>query len=151
MNSLKLNLGCGPHKLAGFKNLDQPEWHWQDGLHYESGTVDAITESHSLMYLPLPEWPKAFVALYRVLKPGGIVRITEDNNEDPESERYGDGAWHDALALTGPKVVRKHLRDAGFVVNTVAAGASNYRDLSLCQTWHGWEPKVFFLEGRKPK
>lgn len=148
---LKLNLGCGPHRLAGFQNLDQPEWRWQAGLPYEDATVDAVTISHALMYLPPPEWPAAFAEFYRVLKPGGIVRITEDNTEDPESERYGAGAWPDALALTGPKVIRKALREAGFVAGTLTASTSNYRDLSLLQAHHGDAPKVFFLEGRKPK
>lgn len=149
--ALKLNLGCGPHRLAGFQNLDRPEWRWQAGLPYEDATVDAITISHALMMLLPEEWPAAFAELYRVLKPGGIVRITEDNTEDPESERYGAGAWPDALALTGPKVIRKALREAGFVVNTVTASTSNYRDLSLLQAHHGDEPKVTFLEGRKPR
>lgn len=128
--------------------MDAP-WRMQDGLDYQDGSVDAITISHMFLYVPAEQWPAAFAELYRVLKPGGIVRITEDNTEDPESERYG--GWHDAKALTGPKVVRAALKEVGFVARKVVADQSLYRDLSLCQAWHGGEPKVFFMEGAKPK
>lgn len=144
----RLNLGCGPHRLDGFENLDLPDWRFEDGLPYEDGTVAGITISHSLMYVPLRAWPPVFAELARVLERGGIIRVTEDDTENPESERYG--GWHDAVTLTGPKLLRKHLRAAGLVVTKHAADTSGFRDLSLCQAWHGAVPKVFFLEGRKP-
>jgi len=145
---LKLNLGCADKRLPGFENLDAP-WRMEHGLDYEDGTIDAITVSHMFLYIPAAAWPAAFAELYRVLKPGGIVRITEDNTEDPASERYG--GWHDAVTLTGPKAVRAALREAGFVARRMSAEQSLYRDLSLLQQWHGEEPKVMFMEGAKPK
>lgn len=144
---MKLNLGCGPHLLDGFENLDLP-WRFEDGLPYPDDSVEAITVSHALMYVPLQEWPFVFTEFARVLEPGGVVRVTEDDTENPESERHG--GWHDAVTLTGPKLVRKHLRGAGLTVTKHAADTSVFRDLSLCQAWHGQPPKVFFLEGRKP-
>jgi SAM-dependent methyltransferase len=146
--TVKLNLGCGDHQLAGFANLDKP-WHIQDGLDYETGSVDAITVSHMFLYVPLPDWPVALAECFRVLKPGGVLRVTEDNTEDPDSERYG--GWHDAITLTGPKMIRAALKEAGFIPRKMHEGQSLYRDLSLCQAWHGDEPKVCFFEGAKPK
>lgn len=144
---MKLNLGSGAHEVAGFENLDLPEWRFEYGLSGYSD-VDAITISHALMYVPLASWPLVFQEFARVLEPGGIVRITEDATDDPASERYG--GWPGAVTLTSAKLVRKHLRAAGLIAVTQRADQSGWRDLSLCQAFHGEAPKVFFIEGRKP-
>lgn len=145
---MKLNLGCHDHRLDGFENLDLPNWRFEDGLPYPDGSVEAITISHSLMYVPLSAWPAALAEVARVLEPGGIVRVTEDNTEDPESERFG--GFHDAVTLTGPTMMRDHLKAAGLRIRKQTATTSGFRDMSLCQAYHGQEPKVFFIEGRKP-
>ncbi len=146
---MKLNLGAGPHPLDGFVNLDpQAGWRFEDGFSYEDGSVEAITESHAAMYLPLDRWPVFLTEAFRVLEPRGIIRITEDNTEDPESERLG--GWPDAVTLTGPVMAREHLKAAGFRVRKHAADTTGFRDRSLCQAWHGQPPKVFFCEGKKP-
>lgn len=145
-----LNLGCGPHRLNGFVNLDaNTGWRFEDGLRdYSDESVKAVTISHSLMYLPLDLWPVFLAEIYRVLAPGGIVRVTEDNTEDPASER--SGGWHDAVTLTGPAMMRAHLKAAGFKVRKHTATSTGFRDGSLLQAHHGPEPKTFFLEGTKP-
>lgn len=149
MNATKLNLGSGPNMLDGFVNLDASRgWHFEDGLIDDDGTIDGITISHALMYVAIKDWPAVFSELARVLKPGGIVRVTEDSTDDQESERFG--GWHDAVTLTSAKLVRKHMRAAGLIAVTQRADQSGFRDLSLCQSFHGPEPKVFFIEGRKP-
>ncbi len=146
---MKLNLGSGPHPLDGFENLWPPDWRFEDGLGiYEDSSIEAITESHAAMYLPLDLWPAFLAEAFRVLEPGGIIRLTEDNTEDPASERFG--GWHDAVTLTGPTMAREHLKAAGFRVRKHAADTSGFRDRSLCQAWHGLPPKVFFVEGKKP-
>lgn len=145
---IKLNLGAGPHPLDGFENLDLPDWRFEDGLDYADGSVDGISISHSIMYVPLEKWLFVFAELARVLRPGGIVRITEDATDDPESERYG--GWHDAVTLTSAKLVRKHLRQAGLIAVSQRADQSGFRDLSLLQSFHGAAPKCFWIEGRKP-
>ena len=145
----RLNLGYGPYPLKGFDNLDRPEWRFEDGLPaYADGSVEAITISHSLMYLPLDRWTTLLYEVYRALEPGGILRVTEDNTEDPESERFG--GWHDAVTMTGPAMMRPYLKDAGFKVRKHTATSTGFRDRSLLQAYHGGEPKVFFVEGRKP-
>ncbi len=145
----KLNLGCGPNKLDGFVNVNKSDsWQLEDGLNdYADSSVEAITISHAAMYVPLSEWPPMFREFHRVLEPGGILRVTEDDTADPESERFG--GWHDAATLTSPGLVREHMKEAGFKVRKHSATTSGFKDKSLLQAWHGEEPKVFFIEGRK--
>lgn len=145
---MRLNLGCGPHRLDGFENLDLPDWRFEDGLPYPDASVEAVTISHSAMYVPLDTWPFVFDEISRVLQPGGIVRITEDATEDPDSERYG--GFHDAVTLTSLDLVRKHLKAAGLKTRARDAASTGFKDDSLLQAFHGEPPKVFFVEGTKP-
>jgi len=153
---LRLNLGCGTkgtrswHPIAGMVNLDKSMgWRFEDGLgDFVSGSVSGITVSHALMYVDLEHWPKVFEEFARVLKPGGVLRVTEDDTKTPGSSRIG--GWHGsepAVALTDPAIMRKHLEAVGFTVFDVQHGASNFADLSLCQAQHGEPPDVFFIEG----
>lgn len=145
-----LNLGCGSRRLDGFENLDASTgWRFEDGLpNIADATVQGITVSHSLMYVSAADLPGVLAEIARVLAPGGVLRLTEDDTENPESERFG--GWHDAVTLTGPKMMGAALRKAGLRVLKQDATTTAFRDGSLLQAWHGAEPKVFFLEGRKP-
>lgn len=143
---MKLNLGAGNAPLDGFVNLDAFEgWRFQDGLDYPTASVNAISISHALMFLSLEDWPPAFAEFARVLVPGGVIRITEDNTTDPLSERFGGHA--EAVALTSAELVIRHLETAGFSASEVAPDQTSYLDDSLLQWLHGNPPKVFFVEG----
>jgi ubiquinone/menaquinone biosynthesis C-methylase UbiE len=147
---VKLNLGAGAHPLDGFENLDPTYdgWTFTDGLPFApDATVEAITVSHALMMVPLPDWPDVFEEFARVLKPGGVIRITEDATDDRRSSRYG--GFHDAVTLTSRSLVRVHLEMVDLTVEDVAPGFSHFRDDSLIQQWHGAPPKVFAIEGLK--
>lgn len=147
---MKLNLGAGPHLLVGFVNLDLADgWRFEDGLgDYPDGSVEAITVSHALMYVPLASWPLVFAEFARVLEPGGVVRITEDATDDPLSPRYG--GFPDAVTLTTRGLVRGYLELCGLTVEDVRSDWSHFRDDTLIQRWHGDPPKVFHVEGIKP-
>lgn len=154
---MKLNLGSGPNPLDGFENLDpnpdyliddRATWSFEQSLPYPDASIEGISISHALMYVALIDWPAAFNEIARVLQPGGIVRITEDATDDPESERYG--GWSDAVTLTSLELVRSHLRQVGLRTRAYTSSTSGFADLSLCQAWHGEAPKVFWIEGRKP-
>ena len=149
---LKLNLGAGDHPLPGFLNLDpayESPWRFEFGIPASDATVDAITVSHALMYVPLHEWPAVFAEFARVLKPGGVLRVTEDATDDPASERYG-GA-QDAVTLTSLALVCSHIELAGLERRLLVEPADTaFRDGSLVQQWHGQPPKVFHFEGVKP-
>lgn len=153
----RLNLGCGDptnaswHPMPGFVNLDKSlGWSFEDGLgEFIDGTVDGITVSHSLMYVLPEDWPEVMREFARVLRPGGVVRITEDDTEHPGSRTYGKG-WQGsqpAKILTGPAMVRRYLEGAGFTVHDVDERTTHYTDGSLMQAQHGPRPDVFFIEG----
>jgi ubiquinone/menaquinone biosynthesis C-methylase UbiE len=146
---MKLNLGAGAHPLQGFVNLDKQDgWTFEDGLGgYPHESVEAITISHALMFVPEEKWTFVFGELSRVLEPGGVIRITEDATDDPKSERYG--GFYDAVTLTSSKRVGRYLDKAGLTPRLVSPRRSNYKDLSLVQQWHGSSPKVFHIEGIK--
>ena len=168
---LKLNLGCGGFPLKGFVNMDSrgdignviesrdpgeyivvPEWKWQNGLiGFSDGVVDAITESHSLMYLLVEEYEAVFREIHRVLKNGGIFRITEDNCERPEEELKRDGLpWGNPASAVGPIEMEKELKKVfSFVENVDFGMKTNFKDSSLIQQFHGTPPRVFHIEAIK--
>jgi predicted SAM-dependent methyltransferase len=166
---VKLNLGCGKFPLKGFTNLDirgdlagKPEfqdcdftggWKWQEGLpNYEDNSVDAITESHSLMYCTVEEYPAVLAELKRVLVPGGVLRITEDNCEQSEEllEQFGL-PWGNPDSKTGAKMMRRELERVGFEVHDMIKPKHTlFGDSSLIQQFHGTPPRVFHMEAIKP-
>lgn len=146
---MKLNLGSGARPLDGFDNLDlENGWRFQDGLPYPDGSVEGVTISHALMYVPLDEWPPVFTEIARVLAPGGVVRVTEDATDDPSSSR--NGGFPGAVTLTSSWLVLQHLTAAGLHAAQVRSDQTFFEDRSLVQQHHGRSPKVFHVEGVKP-
>jgi len=147
---IKLNCGYGRCPLDGFVNLDKRDgWMFQDGFDYATGSVDAITISHALMYLDNIELMDFLAEAYRALRGGGVIRITEDNTTDPKSGVYG-GWKRDAICLTDSRMMRTRLEKAGFDVCDVSPDETHYTDFSLIQELHGKPPRVFHIEGIKP-
>ena len=149
---IKLNLGSKHRKLEGFVNLDKLfGWRFQDGLgDYEQGCVDGITISHALMFLTIDELRVFMAEMWRVLRPGGVVRITEDDTENIDSSMYKTGCIPSGPAcLTGPKMMRELLEETGFMVYDVDATKTHFYDNSLIQAYRGGPPLRFFIEGSK--
>lgn len=150
---VKLNLGSKHRKLEGFDNLDKIfGWHFQDGLpNYRDNSVDGITISHALMFLTLAELKTFAKEMLRVLKPAGVLRITEDDTENPNSRWYKTGNIKSGPnCLTGPKMMQQILEKAGFRVFVVDRNHTHFYDNSLMQSYRGGQPDFFFLEGIKP-
>ena len=154
---LRLNLGCGKpghldwHPLPGMVNLDKGlGWRFEDGLgDFADGSVAGITVSHAMMYVDEADWPTVCREFARVLAPGGIVRITEDDCEHPDSIRYRS-LWQGSesgVTMTGPAMARRHLEAAGFAVRDVAADETQFADRSLIQAQHRPAPDCFWIEG----
>lgn len=154
-----LNLGCGTkgtrswHPMPGCINLDKSMgWQFEDGLpQYFDASVDGITISHALMYVAAGGWPKLFREFARVLRPGGVIRITEDDTENPASSRCG--GWRGsqpAVSQTSARLVREALAAACLHSFEVTRDTSWRKDKALSQAQHGEPPDVFFVEGVKP-
>lgn len=146
--SLRLNLGGGINAIDGYVNLDKSTgWTFESGLRYwQDASVEAITISHALMYVPLEQWPFVFSEMARVLMPAGVIRITEDAIGAPGSRR--PVIRPNAKVATTPELVLEHLRDAGLDADLVAEDESGFRDRSLIQRNYGDEPTVFHAETR---
>jgi len=159
IEEIKLNLGCGRRKLPSFVNLDKDMgWVFQEGLpQYTDGSVDAVTLSHTLMYLDILDVEKSVKEIWRVLKTSGVMRITEDDTENPESDtyqkepkQYHSRQWgRGRLCFTGPKMMREILETVGFAVYDVDESTTYFHDSTLMQNSHGGRPRCFFLEGIK--
>lgn len=161
-----LNLGCGhpgeDMPAKGFVNLDKnPKygdhsgWKAEDGLkRWADGTVDAVTISHLMMYVPLHTWNLFFDEVYRVLKPGGIVRITEDII-DRNTSRHWAGhkplhqSWNGRITDCSPARMIYFLGISNIWANEVEGNETRFIDANICQNRHGGPPHVFFVEGVK--
>lgn len=154
---LVLNLGCGNpdaaswHPIPGAVNLDKSlGWRFEHGLpEFADASVDGITISHALMYVDAPHWPTVFAEFARVLRPGGVLRITEDDTANPASRTYPIG-WRGsepAEILTHPAMVRRYMESAGFTVHDVDAETTHYAERTLLQDQHGGAPHCFYIEG----
>ena len=164
---LILNLGCGhpgeDMPDSNFVNLDRnPKygdrtgWTVEDRLErWPDGSVNAVTISHLLMYVSLHTWHMLFDEIARVLKPCGVVRITEDVILDPASRHWGG---HDPLhsswkgrVVTGmsPLLVIDMLELSGILAVQVDATESHFTGADIRQDRHGGPPHVFYVEGMK--
>lgn len=161
---LVLNLGCGHpgEDMPGFVNLDRNPaygdgtgWKVDDGLvRWADGSVDAITISHLMMYVPVNTWHLLFDEIYRVLKPGGIVRITEDVILDPASRHWAGhvplyGSWKGRIVTCmSPAFVVTMLGLSNIQAREVKS-EETFCAIDIRQDRHGGPPHTFFVEGVK--
>jgi predicted SAM-dependent methyltransferase len=76
-----LHLGCGGERKAGWINIDllgdpvDVAWNLANALPFDSGSVAAVFHEHLLEHLPLAAGDKFMQECFRVLRPGGILRV----------------------------------------------------------------------------
>lgn len=86
---LKLHLGSGEGRLAGWRNVDLAGskadfiWDLRVPLPVRPGTVTAVFNEHFLEHLPLPAAMGIIRQSYELMAPGGIIRIGV-----PDFQRY---------------------------------------------------------------
>lgn len=83
-----LNVGCGPNINKKFINLD---YNWRPGVDicwdirrkypFKSGLLDGIYSEHCLEHINLEYCKKNLSEFYRILKPGGVLRIILPDGE----------------------------------------------------------------------
>jgi predicted SAM-dependent methyltransferase len=80
-SGLALHLGSGAHKLPGWVNVDifgmQPDLYWdlRWGVPFPDGSARAVFLEHVLEHFTLADGLKMLEECYRVLAPGGRIRL----------------------------------------------------------------------------
>jgi predicted SAM-dependent methyltransferase len=108
-----LNIGCGPKYIQGMVNVDGNIFRkkdiWLDvtlGLPFSAGSIRGIYASHIMEHFRIGDVRKLFGEIYRVLQPGGTLRIVVPSLEYAVNAFVaGDGArfpdWPDKFMSIG--------------------------------------------------
>lgn len=83
---VKANLGCGPHVWDGWYNLDPRaeidsriiRWSFDEMIPIPANQADIVFTSHVFNYVADEKYEEALVDIWRVLRPGGVLRMSED-------------------------------------------------------------------------
>jgi SAM-dependent methyltransferase len=188
--TLKVHLGPGQEKyLAGWVNVDANFLTaridvWADiryRLPFRDNTVDAIYSHHVIEHLADHRLTFHFREMFRILKPGGVVRVGGPDGETAARKFVeGDVSWfgnfpdpHDSLGgkFTNFIICRgEHLTILSHSYLTEVAHAVGFKNVVRCQpiteTHQGeifaeamkteWEttpdaPHTLLIEAQKPK
>jgi predicted SAM-dependent methyltransferase len=92
-----LNLGCGQHYHPDWHNLDFVSTgpgvvahNLLEGIPFEDAAFDIVYHSHVLEHFSKKDGQKFINECYRVLKPGGIIRIAVPDLEQLTKEYLGN-------------------------------------------------------------
>lgn len=172
---VRLHLGCGPYRKDGWINIDLAghpvdiRWNLERPLPFPDGTVDGIFHEHLLEHLPPAAGLDFLRANYRLLRPGGVLRVVV-----PDAGRYllsynngGEGLIHavrpdrptNMMAVNELFYLYTHatmydeetlglfLRAAGFsVVDVMAMGHSRFEP---CPDSPHRQPESLYMEAVK--
>jgi predicted SAM-dependent methyltransferase len=78
---LRLHLGCGGNQIEGWVNIDLVStaadlpWDLRHPLPFPADSVAAVFHEHLLEHLPFPAAAAFLRECYRVLRPGGVLRV----------------------------------------------------------------------------
>jgi predicted SAM-dependent methyltransferase len=101
---IKLHLGCGAKQLPGYVNIDIMENRAANviadlrKLPYDDGSVDFVYSCAAIEHFGRREWVDVLREWARVLKPGGVLRLSTADFEAAIA-RYHDA--HDMTELLG--------------------------------------------------
>lgn len=83
----RLHLGCGEHLIPGWANIDLigfpgvVPWNLAQPLPVADGTVDRVFSEHFHEHITLAQGIALLAEIHRVLKTGGVVRISTPDME----------------------------------------------------------------------
>jgi predicted SAM-dependent methyltransferase len=103
---LKLHLGCGSVHLAGWVNIDREvaadlRLDVRAGLPFADGSARLVYHEHLMEHLTVDEGVRCLRDWFRVLAPGGVLRIATPDLEYLVA-RY-QGPWRDQAWLVLPE------------------------------------------------
>ncbi len=165
---MKLHLGCGKIVLPGWTNVDTipstQKWERNPKLAnkihnvnlilrwpWVSESVRLITVSHLLYCFDDNQRGNLIEESYRVLKPGGILRVTDDDNDHPSS-KYHERKHHNAKERLSKVLMIAIMVQAGFEVLEMSHGLTQADDPLIMQDLHKHAPEYpacFFIEAMK--
>ena len=88
---MKLNIGSGVPGIDGYVNLDRATGQEAYPLPYDDNTADEIRASHILEHFGYTEVPPVVSEWFRVLKPGGIIKVAVPDFDKIKEKR--DPMW----------------------------------------------------------
>lgn len=115
----KINLGCGPHPLAGWTNIDGGDGRWYDAppdsavipldvfealAAIPDASCDLVFSEHFYEHFTLDDGFKMACEWARILKPGGVVRVVTPDLAQEARIYLGD------QQPTDPETFMKHKR-----------------------------------------
>jgi len=99
-SNLLVNLGCGPRGLKGWLNVDMARalhidivWNATHGLPFAAESCTAILNEHMIEHIAKEDAEKLLQECWRVLQPGGVLRISTPDAELYLRSYLGDGEF----------------------------------------------------------
>ena len=103
----KLHLGCGPHIISGWANIDADpadggiKWDLREALPIADGTIEFIFAEHFIEHIDLEQAIKLLGECRRYLAPGGTLRLSTPDMafmigeyQGARSTEWTDMGWH---------------------------------------------------------
>lgn len=170
----KLHLFCGSNLIPNWINLDadavgSTKWCCPDPLPYGDNSVDVIYSEHGWEHVPLEQGEFLLRECARVLKPGGVVRISTPDlkvlvvayntknilyasavgflpNSPAQLLNYGLTWWEHKFTYDEEELTRL-FKEAGFNPTRRKSGQSAYNELQFMES----RPDLgdLILEGHK--
>lgn len=102
---MRINLGCGPHQLLGFLNLDLQLGHdLRKGLPVPPGSAEFIWSEHFLEHLTKAEAEKLLRECFQAMRKGGeIIVSTPDLRYLAEAYLQKNQSAYSALGSWSPR------------------------------------------------
>src|SRR5690606_8015018 len=152
---VRLHLGCGDKRLEGWINIDGQALPGVDVVAdlrrpLDFDNVEAVFAEHFIEHLRIEDTLRLFAELHRVLRPGGVVRLSTPNLDWVWSycyhleERPGGGRTQAALVLNRAFHAWGHQFLWNEPILRAALTASGFVDLRACR--YG-QSDVPFLRG----
>jgi hypothetical protein len=161
----KISLGCGQHVWDNWDCLDPRteldpriiRWEAPEPLPYIHNRADVILTSHVFNYFDESWYRPICREMFRVLRPGGIVRLNEDETDSgyiwrrPGQRARGTG---EIRSLPTKRKISRALRRAGFEIRQMKPGKtrSPHKDVLQGDTrlrrWN--QGHKFVMEATKP-
>jgi SAM-dependent methyltransferase len=126
---LKLNLGSGSSVLPGWTNLDPRRvhpsivrWSFDELIPFGDNKADVVFTSHVFNYVDESRYVECLLDIWRVLRPGGVLRLSEDRTDNGyiwrrPGRKHATGVLR---SLPTREKIERALRAVGFTIFEVS-------------------------------